>query len=87
MPVDFLQKQVAGRPNYGYAGPIRVIPTRWSFRLPRGERKLQPIDEFATDSLQIAQKENLDAIIDCVIAARARARPEDWLWSDMTVAK
>ena len=62
-------------------GASSAIPTRWSFRVPRAERKLQPIDEFAADSLQIAQKENFDAIIDCVIGAKARGRPEDWLWS------
>ena len=81
MPVDFLQKQVAGRPSDGYTGPIRAIPTRWSFRVPRGGGDLQPKGEFAADSLQIAQKENFDAIIDCVIAARDRARAAGWLWS------
>jgi hypothetical protein len=56
MPVDFLQKQVAGRPSCGYLGPIRAIPTRWSFRAPGGGGDLQPKAEFAADSLQIAQR-------------------------------
>jgi hypothetical protein len=57
MPVDFLQKQEAGR-----AGPVT---DGWSLGVPLGRGKLQPRAESAADSLQIAQKVICDAIVDC----------------------
>ena len=63
--------ETGGRASRGPIAQSQFERSRRGGRVPPGTRQLQPIDEFAVDLLQIAQKENFEAFIDCAIAVRA----------------